>query len=103
VEDSGNQITVQVQDDGPSIGNGEIDKIFNLSAQIKGQLHSDKEDLALGLPIAKQLVEMHGGRIWAENGKERGNSFHFTLPKSGIQEKVASAAVKERENLCLRS
>ena len=103
VKDIGNQITVEVQDDGPSIGSGEIDKIFNLSAQIKGQLHSDKEDLALGLPIAKQLVEMHGGCIWAENGDERGNSFCFTLPKFGIQEEVASAAVKERENLCLRS
>ncbi len=103
VEDSGNQITVEVQDDGPSIGRDEIDKIFNLSAQTKRQLCSDKEDLALGLPIAKQLVEMHGGCIWAESGDERGNSFCFTLPKSGIQEETASAVVKERENLCLRS
>jgi signal transduction histidine kinase len=86
-----------VQDDGPSIGSGEIDKIFNLSAQTKRQRRSDKEDLALGLPIAKQLVEMHGGCIWAETGDERGNSFCFTLPKSGIQEETASAAVKARE------
>ena len=103
VKDIGNQITVQVQDDGPSIGSGEIDKIFNLFVQIKRQFHSDKEDLALGLPIAKRLVEMHGGRIWAENGDELGNSFCFTLPKSGVQEGVASAVVKARENLCLRS
>ena len=103
VKDIGNQVTVQVQDDGPSIGSGEIDKIFNLFVQIKRQFHSDKEDLALGLPIAKQLAEMHGGCIWAENGKEQGNSFCFTLPKSGTREKTASAGVKARENLCLRS
>jgi len=59
VKDIGNQITVEVQDDGPSIGSGEIDKIFNLFAQIKGQLRSDKEDLALGLPIATQNTKFY--------------------------------------------
>ena len=102
VKDVGNEITVEVQDDGPTIGSSEIDKIFNLFAQIKEQLRSDKEDLALDLPLAKQLVERHGGCIWAESGDERGNSFCFTLRKSNIGEEVAFAAVKAGENLWLR-
>jgi PAS domain S-box-containing protein len=99
VKDVGSEIAVEVQDDGPSIGSSEIDKIFNLFAQIEEPLGSDKEDLALGLPLAKQLVEMHGGCIWAESGDERGNSFYFTLPKSSIREEVAFAAAKTGENV----
>ena len=34
----------------------------------------------LGLPIARQIVEMHGGRIWFESDPEQGTEFHFTLP-----------------------
>ena len=34
----------------------------------------------LGLPIARQIVEMHGGRIWFESDAGKGTEFHFTLP-----------------------
>jgi signal transduction histidine kinase len=34
----------------------------------------------LGLPIARQIVEMHGGRIWFETTPGQGTEFHFTLP-----------------------
>ena len=34
----------------------------------------------LGLPIARQIVEMHGGRIWFESAPGQGTEFHFTLP-----------------------
>lgn len=37
----------------------------------------------LGLPIAKALVEAHGGRIWAESAPDGGACFRFTLPVSG--------------------
>jgi len=102
VKDVGNEIAVEVQDDGPTIGSSKIDKIFNLFVQIKEQLRSGKEDLTLGLPLVKQLVEMHGGCIWVESGDERGNSFCFTLPKCSIGREVTFAAVKAGENLCLR-
>lgn len=89
VKDIGNEIAVEVQDDGPTIGSSKIDKIFNLFVQIKEQLRSGEEDLTLGLPLVKQLVEMHGGCIWAESGDGQGNNFCFTLPKSGVREEVS--------------
>ncbi len=102
-KDIGYQIAVEVQDDGPTIGSGQADEIFDLFAQIEEHLRSDKEDLALGLPLAKELVEMHGGCIWAETGYEQGNSFCFTLPKFSIGKDAAFAKVKAGENLCLQS
>jgi signal transduction histidine kinase len=38
----------------------------------------------LGLSIAKSLIEMHGGRIWAESTPGQRSSFCFVLPKSKI-------------------
>jgi len=103
VKDIGYQIAVEVQDDGPTIGSGQTDEIFNLFAQIEEHLRSDKEDLSLGLPLAKELVEMHGGCIWAESEDERGNIFCFTLPKFSIGEELSCAAAKAGGLLCLQN
>ena len=100
VKDAGNEIVVEVQDDGPSIESSEIDKIFNRFAQIERWLRTDEEDLALGLPIAKELLQMQGGCVWVESADaSRGNNFCFTLPKASVREAVASAAV-EGERRC---
>jgi two-component system sensor histidine kinase VicK len=95
VKDAGNEIAVEIEDDGPSIESGEISKIFNRFEQIRKQLCAGKKELALDLPIARELVEMHGGWIWAESRDGQGNSFCFTLPKQNADEAIASAAVKE--------
>jgi signal transduction histidine kinase len=41
----------------------------------------------LGLPISKQIVQLHGGRIWVESKLGEGSKFYFTLPIK-IEEKV---------------
>jgi signal transduction histidine kinase len=91
MEDRGNEITVVVADDGPTIESGQMNRIFNRFDQIRTQLRSGKEELSLALPIAKELVEMHGGWICAESGDGRGNSFRFTLPKPNLQPAAASS------------
>ena len=100
-EDRGNEITVEIENDGPTIESGRMNRIFNRFDQIKTQLRAGREDLSLALPIARELVEMHGGWIWAESRDGRGNSFCFTLPKPSVQAVAASAvkaAEKHRQN-----
>ena len=97
MEDRGNEITVEVQDDGPTIETGRMNRIFNRFDQIKTQLRAGREDLSLALPIARELVEMHGGWIWAESRDGRGNSFCFTLPKPNVQPAAVATATKAAE------
>jgi len=90
VKDVGEEVTVEVEDDGPSVNRDELSRIFNRFEQIREQLRDGKEELSLGLPVAKELIEMHGGLIWAENKDGRGNRFSFTLPKHSVQPVAAT-------------
>ncbi len=84
VKDAGKEFSVEVQDDGPPLECNEIHRIVNRSDWIKEQFRADREDLALGLRVAKELVELHGGRIWAESSDAKQNILCFTVPKSGV-------------------
>ncbi len=99
VKDDKNEMVVEIQDGGLSLGIDEIHRIVNNSAWIQEQFHAHKEDLALGLRIAKDLVEMHGGRIWTENAvMGRGNIFCFAVPKSGAYKKASIGISSENVN-----
>jgi signal transduction histidine kinase len=72
-------LRLTVSDDGPGISRDEQDRIFD-----KFYVVTDGRGLAgvgLGLYIARQLVELHQGRIWVESEPGKGSSFHFTIPK----------------------
>ena len=92
----GKEIMVEVKDDSPPIESSDIDTSFD---RFNLKPHPVKEQqLALGLSIARELVEMHGGCLWAETGDERGNCISFTLPKSGVKQVAASVAAKAAGN-----
>lgn len=92
VKDVGKEFSVEVQDDGPPLECNEIHRIVNRSDWIQEQFRAGREDLALGLRIAKELVELHGGRIWAESSDAKQNILCFTVPKSDVvhSQKVAA-------------
>jgi two-component system sensor kinase FixL len=38
----------------------------------------------MGLSISRSIIEVHGGRLWAENNPDRGATFYFTMPMEGL-------------------
>ncbi|MCX2727132.1 ATP-binding protein [Thermomicrobium sp. 4228-Ro] len=73
-----NAVHVRVRDTGPGIPSEEIDRVFERF--FKGDRARSSSGSGLGLAIAKHLVQLHGGRVWAENAPEGGAVVGFTLP-----------------------
>jgi len=73
------ELLVEVQDDGIGIAREEQTRLFKPYSR----LSSDRQrhpGLGLGLALAKQVVELHGGKIWAESEPGKGSTFSFSLP-----------------------
>ncbi len=68
-----------IRDTGIGIPDEKIGVIFTPFAQVDGSYRRKYGGAGLGLSISRQLVEMMGGRIWAESRNGEGSTFHFTL------------------------
>ena len=77
--DSG-YVKVAVQDDGVGIPAKELSQIFERFYQVESHLTRRHGGMGLGLSVAKAMVEIHGGRIWAESTEGMGSTFTFLLP-----------------------
>lgn len=76
----GKFVRVIVEDDGPGIPDNKLDAIFDRFYSERPQTEKFGTHSGLGLSISKQIVQAHGGRIWAENRAEGGARFVVTLP-----------------------
>jgi signal transduction histidine kinase len=72
--------SVSVTDTGPGIPLDQQGRIFDQFHQVDSSLTKAKGGTGLGLAIAKQIVEMHGGRIWVESTVGRGSTFQMEIP-----------------------
>jgi PAS domain S-box-containing protein len=73
-------ILVQVKDTGHGIAEDQLEKIFDKFVQVKASQVATPGSVGLGLAIAKEIVELYGGTIWAESAVGRGSTFSFRLP-----------------------
>jgi len=71
---------VSVSDTGPGIPHEERERIFDKFHQVDSTSTRTKGGTGLGLAIAKEIIEMHGGRIWVESIVGRGSTFRLELP-----------------------
>jgi PAS domain S-box-containing protein len=78
--DGNDWVKVSIADTGPGIPSEEASRIFDKFYQVSQPEQRKAMGTGLGLPIAKALVEMHGGKIWLESEAGRGTIFSFTLP-----------------------
>ncbi|HSB72087.1 MAG TPA: ATP-binding protein [Candidatus Methylomirabilis sp.] len=73
-------VEIAVEDTGEGIPAEELIAIFDKFHQVRRHGQAKAQGTGLGLAIAKSLIELHGGRIWAESQLGRGSRFFFTLP-----------------------
>jgi signal transduction histidine kinase/CheY-like chemotaxis protein/CHASE3 domain sensor protein len=74
------EVVVSVIDSGLGIALEDQPKVFEKFKQVGDTLTGKPKGTGLGLPICKDIVEQHGGRIWVESELGKGSTFSFTLP-----------------------
>lgn len=75
----GDQAVITVTDQGIGIAKEHLNNIFNQYFRVsEGQ--GKAEGMGLGLYISKEIMEAHGGKIWAESEVLKGSSFHLEIP-----------------------
>lgn len=72
-------LVIEVQDTGIGISKEEQSRLFKPYSRLSADRQSHP-GLGLGLALAKQVVELHGGRIWVESEPGKGSTFSFSLP-----------------------
>ncbi len=83
IDDRVDEVMVSIIDTGRGISPENLEKIFEVFYQVDDHMTRRYGGLGLGLSIARELVNLHGGRIWAESeGLGEGATFRVVLPKS---------------------
>jgi signal transduction histidine kinase len=72
--DENSQILVSITDSGMGLPPEHAEQIFNPFFTSKAQ------GTGMGLPISRSIIELHGGRLWANSNLGPGATFQFTLP-----------------------
>lgn len=83
-EQKTNELTFHVTDTGTGIPAEKLEMIFTRFRQVEETLGRNTGGAGLGLTISKSIVELLGGRIWAESEMGKGSCFSFTHPHNGF-------------------
>lgn len=81
VKNGPDDLQISVADTGLGIAEEELQVIFDRFQQLDRSYGGGEKGTGLGLAIAKELVELHRGKIWVESKLGKGTTFTFTLPK----------------------
>ena len=80
IKSSGDMIYTEVSDTGPGLTDSDIKNLFIKGAEFSGKATDGEDSNGLGLPICKELIDLHNGSIGAFNNHQNGASFWFNLP-----------------------
>lgn len=85
-EAAANEVRICVSDQGLGMTEQEVRQLFQPFYRLGREAEKRIKGAGLGLYLTKQLVELHGGRVWAESqGPGRGSSFWFTIPLASAE------------------
>ncbi len=82
IEEDNGYVKVAVRDNGIGIPARDLPKVFDRFFQVEEHLTRRHGGMGLGLSVAKSMIELHGGRIWAESEEGKGSTFTFLLPST---------------------
>lgn len=88
----GDELIVSVADSGVGIKPEDQPRVFEKFKQVGDTLTDKPQGTGLGLPICKEIVEYHGGRIWVESALGQGSTFSFSLPITKTDEPLRTRA-----------
>ncbi len=74
------RLEIAVQDNGIGIQPSDLKTIFESFRQVDSSYTREYQGTGLGLALVRQLVELHGGKIWAESEVGKGATFTFSIP-----------------------
>lgn len=84
VEHDAQRVVVSISDQGVGISPEDLIPLFEKYFRVKAPTGYHVPGTGLGLPVARAIVEAHGGRIWAESKVGQGTTLHFSLPTTGL-------------------
>jgi two-component system sensor histidine kinase VicK len=87
VKKDGDMLLSQIVDDGVGVPKAEQSKMFQRFFRGTNAQKVDTDGTGLGLYLVKAIVESSGGKIWFESKENKGTTFWFTIPYSGMQTK----------------
>ncbi|HZT06285.1 MAG TPA: HAMP domain-containing sensor histidine kinase [Chloroflexota bacterium] len=73
VDQRHDETVISIEDQGPGVAAADRDRVF--SGQADGSSR-----VGLGLPVARVIAELHGGRVWVDDAPGAGAAFHFAVP-----------------------
>lgn len=79
-----NGFLFSMRDEGEGIPEDQLEAVFDKFIQ-SGMPHSNMKGTGLGLAISKEIIENHGGRIWAEQALEGGACLSFIIPENATK------------------
>ena len=77
-------VVVSISDQGVGISPEDLIPLFEKFFRVKASTGYHVAGTGLGLPVARAIVESHGGRIWAESDVGKGTTLCFSLPRHGL-------------------
>jgi signal transduction histidine kinase/DNA-binding response OmpR family regulator len=89
----GEELIVSVTDTGCGIKPEDQPLVFEKFKQVGDTLTDKPKGTGLGLPICKEIIEHHGGRVWVESAIGVGSTFLFSLPLPGVPDADAAAVL----------
>lgn len=79
------EVIVSVTDQGIGIDEEHLNRLFEKFFRVSSSIQ-DQKGMGLGLPLARQIMLSHGGKIWAKSKLSQGTTFYFTLPAGPVEE-----------------